>query len=254
MSNTSQITTGAFINSKYTKAEAVALAKLHREQDSYIKGTYGQNTPNGWKGCSVGCMAKGKHSDYPELFGIDTRIAYLSDKFFENLPAPEYKDWTVKLFESVKEGVDTTKVWYRFNHWLLLDEEHGVIRFNKDPSISTIGNLLLKVAEGENVTIDQWLSARKNAYTAAAAAYAAYAAAYAAAYDAAAYAAAAYDAAAYAAAAADTAYAAAAAAAYAAAYAADTAAAYAADTAAYARIKHYQVMVDKLCYFLSGGI
>ena len=229
MSNTSQITTGAFINSKYTKAEAVALAKLHREQDSYIKGTYGQNTPNGWKGCSVGCMAKGKHSDYPELFGIDTRIAYLSDKFFENLPAPEYKDWTVKLFESVKEGVDTTKVWYRFNHWLLLDEEHGVIRFNKDPSISTIGNLLLKVAEGENVTIDQWLSVRKNAYITAAA----YAAAYT------------TTAAAYAAYAADTAY-------DADAYAAYAADAYAADAAS--RIRHYQVMAGKLCYFLSGGI
>ena len=280
----------AFTNTTFTKESAVGLAKLHQEQDDFIRGAYGEETPTGWKGCSVGCMAKGKHGDYCTLFGIDPKIAYLSDKFFENIT--DFKGWTVKLFESVKEGSDTTIAYYKFMHWLLLDKEHGVVKHNKHSSILQVGALFLAASLGESVTQQQWkesANAAANAANAAAntanaaantAAYAAANAAYAAAYAAntAAYAAvnAAYAAAyatadaaaiaAYAAAnaayatadaAANAAYAAAANAAYAAAYAASAAAnatAYATNAASVsARTAPFNIMADKLCYFLAGN-
>jgi hypothetical protein len=223
----------AFVNSSYTKAEAVALAEQHRLQDSYLKGTYGKDTPAGWRGCSVGCMAKGKHEDYPALFSIDARIAYLSDAIFEGLPSPDYKDWTVKLFESVQEGIDTKLVWYRFTYWMLANAEHGVYRYSQNPAIIAVAELLRKASAGAEVSPIEWEAAADAADAAYAAAYSAYAGAYAAysAYTAAAYTAAAADAV-------DAAY----------------AAVRAAYTAADACTKHYQLMSDKLCYFLAGGV
>ena len=219
----------AFTNTIHTKASAVALAIWHQQQDSYLRGSYGEATPKGWKGCMVGCLAEGKnHSKFPELFGIDTRIAHLSDKFFENLD--EYKDWPVKLISSVKEGVDTTNAWYRFMHWMLIVHQHGVVKAKDTPELRAVGKLFERAIAGDIPTAKQWEEA---AYAAADAANAAYAAAYAAGY-----------------AAANAAYANAANAAY--ANAAN--AAYAADAAyAIARKQHYKIMADKLCYFLGGG-
>ena len=37
----------AFTNTTHTKESAVALAKLHRTQDDYIHGTYGEATNDG---------------------------------------------------------------------------------------------------------------------------------------------------------------------------------------------------------------
>ena len=180
----------AFTNTIHTKESAVALAKQHQEQDNYIRGTYGNKTPTGWKGCSVGCMAKGKHADYVELFGIDPKIAHLSDKFFEKII--DFRGWTVKLFASVEEGGDTTLAYYKFMHWLILDEEHGVVKYNRSASVLEVGTLFLNASKGEMATQEQW----------SAATYAAYAATY----------------------------------------------------AAYAVcLNHYDIMADKLCYFLAGG-
>ena len=208
----------AFTNTTHTKESAVALAKLHRTQDDYIRGTYGEATNDGgWKGCSVGCMAKGNHGDYPALFGIDTRVSYLSDRFFENIAG--YKDWTVELFESIKEGSDTTIAYYKFMHWMLTDPEHGVTRFNNHKSINKVADLFFMASKGEVVTRKQW----SDAYAAASAASAADAAS--------------------AASAASAAYAA-----YAAYAASAASAAYAAS-----RKSHYEIMSKKLCYFLAGN-
>jgi hypothetical protein len=211
----------AFGNSTYSKTEAVALAEQHRLQDSYLQGTYGKDTPKGWRGCSVGCMAQGKHDDYPELFGIDARIAHLSDVIFESLPSPDYKDWTVKLFESVQEGIDTKQVWYRFTYWMLADAEHGVYRYSQNPAIIAVAELFRKAAQGAEVSQEEWKAVDNTAHAAAARAAIYAARAYIGAY---AYAARAY------------------------------AAADAADAACAARTKHYQLMADSLCYFLAGGV
>ena len=222
----------AFVDTIHTKPSAVALATWHQEQDSYLQGRYGEATSEGWKGCMVGCLAEGKnHSKFPELFGIDTGIAHLSDKFFENIT--DYKSWPVKLISSVKEGIDTTNAWYRFMHWMLMDNQHGVVKVKDSPEIRAVGKLFERAIAGDMSTAQQWRDASN------AAADAAYAAAAAAADAAAA------DAANAAAAAADAAYA---------VYAANAAANAANAANAATRKRHYEIMADKLCYFLGGGV
>jgi hypothetical protein len=136
------------------------------------------------------------------------------------------------LFESAKEGVDTKQVWYRFTYWMLADADHGAYKSSKNSAIIAVAELLRKASAGAEVSQKEWEAA------AAAGAYAYADAAYASAY----------------AAGAATTYAAGAAAAYAASSAADAADAYAASSAADARIRHYPIMADKLCYFLAGDV
>lgn len=245
-----------FTNTEFTKQQAVDLAKAHQEADAFTQKTYGQyNESTGmWNGCSVGCMAKGNnHSGYESKFGIDKRIAYLSDRIFENLKQGEHKNFTLDLFESIPENIDSTKVYYQFMHWLLVDSEFGVIQFSKNKSVvENVANLYQRAIVGDYPTRDDWSKARKKAYAETYAAYAAKA------YAAAGYAAADYadaaDAAGYAAADATAAaadYDAAdyddyAAAAYAAGYAAADAAYAAAAAYVYDRTKHYRIMRDKL--------
>ena len=217
----------AFIDCKYSKEQAVALAWQHYNQDQYLKGTYGKGvygTPK-FKGCSVGCMANGMHINYPELFGVIPQIAYLSDAIFEGLDVPESALWTPQLFESIQAGSDTQVIFHKFMHFILVDPDHGVIRFNDCDEIKNVAELHLKAANGEVITDAAW---RDAAYVARAAARAAYAAADAAYVARVAYVAYVAARAAYVARAAD-------------------AAAYAARSAtADAREKHFQIMRDKL--------
>ena len=148
----------AFINCKYTKEQAVQLAWQHYKQDQYLKGTYGEGVygTSGFKGCSVGCMADGLHHNYPELFGISPQIAYLSDSIFEGLNEPESAMWTPQLFEAIQRGSDTKAIFHKFTHFILVDPEHGVSRFNDCDEIKNIAKLHLKTANGEIITDAQW--------------------------------------------------------------------------------------------------
>ena len=166
----------AFINCKYTKEQAVALAWQHYKQDQYVKGTYGDGEygTTEFKGCSVGCMANGLHSNYTELFGVIPQIAYLSDAIFEGLNVPESALWTPQLFEAIQVGSDTQVIFHKFMHFILVDSEHGVSRFNDCDEIKHVAELHLKAASGEEITAEAWIAAAAyGAHAARAAAHAA---------------------------------------------------------------------------------
>lgn len=168
----------AFVNCKYTKEQAVALAWQHYKQDQFIQGTYGNGeygTPE-FKGCSVGCMANGMHDNYTKLFGIVPQIAYISDSIFEGLNVPESALWTPQLFEAIQVGSDTKVIFHKFTHFNLVDPEHRVIRFNECDEIKNVAELHLKAANGEVITDAAWRDAAYVARAAARAADAAYAA------------------------------------------------------------------------------
>lgn len=152
----------AFENTQHTKASAIALAQWHTDHDRFVSGDYGKIEGEGWRGCSVGCMASGKnHSQFPKLFGIDVRIAYLADRIFEGLSqdSTEQKEWTLKLFSSVREGRNTTQVWYQFAHFLLVDPEFGVSRFNNNANITKVVDLCKAAANGDVISSKQWQAA-----------------------------------------------------------------------------------------------
>lgn len=152
----------AFINCKYTKEQAVALAWQHYKQDQYLKGTYGDGEygTTEFKGCSVGCMANGLHSNYPELFGVIPQIAYLSDAIFEGLNIQESALWTPQLFEAIQVGSDTKSIFHKFMHFILVDPKHGVNRFSDCKEIKHVADLHLKAASGEEITNEVWTAAR----------------------------------------------------------------------------------------------
>ena len=70
-------------------------------------------------------------------------------------------------------------------HWLILDEEHGVVKYNRSASVLEVGTLFLNASKGEMATQERW-SAAANAANAVC-------------------------------------------------------------------LSHYDIMADKLCYFLAGG-
>jgi hypothetical protein len=226
----------AFHNDPQLKQDLLAEVEKHRLADSIIKGTYGEFEGSQFKGCAVGCSLKSyanikgielstsDHGLYENNFGIPRILARLEDRIFEGLPDDLSQTWPERFFNAIKPGADLTKVWPKFAIWLLIDAEHGVIKYASRPDCRSA---IQRVAElyQSNGTKEEFRAAA--AAAAYAAAYAAYAAADAA--DAAA------DAAAYAAADA----------AYAAADAAD-AAADAADAAADARQKAFVVQSEKL--------
>lgn len=78
---------------------------------------------------------------------------------------------------AIKIGADVSLVVSKFMHWLLVDAEHGVIKFSKNkPILQVVADLYKRKIDGENVGINEWLAASKNA-AASADASAAYASA-----------------------------------------------------------------------------
>ena len=66
------------------------------------------------------------------------------------------------------------KVRDKFLHWLLVDEEHGVIKFAENKKvIQDVADLYLRKINGEQVTKEEWQKADATAADAAAAAAAA---------------------------------------------------------------------------------
>ncbi len=236
----------AFHGKPAVKRKYLTRVRKHRSADDIVAGQYWEEDKYGrFKGCAVGCtLHSSNHSAYETELGIPTILARLEDRLFEGLHANSCKKearlWPERFLAAIKPGADLSLVWPKFAHWMLVDEETGVIRHAKSErsreAIRGVAELFDRWQLGCKPSADDFKAARITA-----AAYAAYAAADAA--DAAAYAAAA-DAAYAAAAAADAAYAAAAD-----AYAAAADAAYAAD----ARKSRYLGMAEKLLEILAAS-
>jgi hypothetical protein len=246
----------AFHGNSAIKGKYLERVKQHAVMDEIVKGQYW----NYGKGCAVGCtIHSDKHDNYETELGIPTLLAYLEDRIFENLPNDLAMTWPLRFLEAIGVGTDLELVWPKFAHWLLVDPDHGVVRFNKHQSILDAASLLNRWIDGNKPDLSEWRDAAAAAD--AAVSYAAAAVSYAASYaDAAADAA--YDAS-YADAAADAAYDDAAAAydaaavsyaasAYTAAAVSYAASAYAAAYAGYgyARKKHFVIMSEKLLQLL----
>jgi len=232
----------AFHGKQEIKDKYVARVKAHESADEIAQGYYWEKG----KGCAVGCTIHGRdHHSYEVELGIPTAIALLEDRIFEGLPNDIAKGFPLRFLEAIPVAADLSMLVPKMMLWLLIDENHGVIKHGSEKgklAIQSVSDLYIRKIAGETVTVSEWLIARKSAAADAAAAYAAT-------YDAAAT----YAAAATAAATAAT-YDAATAATYDAATA-DAAAAYAAtaDAAAAddARKSHFIAQADYLIILLS---
>ena len=179
-----------FHNDPSIKAKYLARVKAHQEADEIIQGHYWQKG----KGCAVGCTIEGdNHRKYKTELGVPENIAYLEDRLFELMSNEDAKLFPYKFLDIIPVGVDLEKnnIIPKFLHWLLVDEQYGVINFaNTDDSknaVLNVADLLHKKINGKRVTKKQWIAAAAAAAARAAVARAAAAHAAAAAYAAADY-------------------------------------------------------------------
>ena len=168
----------AFENTVATKEQLGANLQAHFAADHFRQGRYWE----GGKGCAVGCSLVdfgGKpdnHADYERLFGIPRVLARLEDGIFEGLPIEDAKTWPLRFVDAIRPGADLSMVWPRFAVWLLVDNEHGVVKFASEKSkiaIEAVADLYSRQIAGETVTRDQFDQAARYAAAAYAAAYAA---------------------------------------------------------------------------------
>jgi len=162
----------AFTNTIVTKAQAVASMEAHRAADQITQGVYWQDG----KGCAVGCMihdfrpgSEDRHGLFPELFGIPTEIARLTDTIFEKLPNEDAKDFPLAFIVAIPEGADLGLVATRFKRFLLT----GVVQFDREanPEVAAavdgvIGLLDRKIA-GDEPSEKQWYATWYDTWSAA---------------------------------------------------------------------------------------
>jgi len=167
----------AYNNDESLKQALLAEVAKHRIADAIIKGTYGDADDKKFMGCAVGCslnsynLIKGvkqstsDHGRYEE-FGIPRILARLEDRIFEGLPEAERKVWPEKFLSAAKTGADLTGVWRKFAMWLLIDAEHGVIKYASNPNARSAIQRVADLYES-NGTKEQFRKARAAAYAAA---------------------------------------------------------------------------------------
>jgi len=229
----------SYHNSAELKEKIINQLQMHYDLDQIIQGTYWENG----KGCALGCIMhqngtedEGIHISMQKELGIIQPIPRLIDRIFEGLDNEMAKEFPLKVMKAIPVGNDLSQVWSKFAVWLLIDDEHGVIRHAKTDgaknAIKNVTNLYERKLKCDPIKNQEWREASRDTYAAVA------------------YAGAAYDAASYVGANAADAYAADA---YAAAAAhASYAAAAAADAyAAGEKKNHYKIMADKLIELVS---
>jgi len=152
----------AYINTKFTRVQAIGMMRDHMDHDRLVKGLYWEDG----KGCDIGCLTGGSnHNLFPEYFGQPEHLAYLFDVIFEGLPTDKAIEWPLAHIEAVAEGADLSIVWNRFAHWLLVDKEHGVIRFcdgdeGARAAVELMASLHARSVAGDAPSEMEWDAAR----------------------------------------------------------------------------------------------
>jgi len=71
------------------------------------------------------------HEQQQTLLNIDSRLMYLQDAIFENLPYNEVQPFTLQFWNAIRVGSDLTLIWPTFAIWLLKQaSEHEQTVFN----------------------------------------------------------------------------------------------------------------------------
>ena len=163
----------AYHNQQSIKDTYITRVQAHRAADELIKGVYRDDEYAGvWRGCAVGCtLHSDDHDAYETELGIPRQLALLEDAIFEGLPEPKHLEWPERFLSVIQVGADLSVVHHQFTVWLLLDEQHGVIRFLETDEeralMRRIANLHERSMEGNRPSEDEWDAAWAAAWAAA---------------------------------------------------------------------------------------
>jgi len=115
-------------------------------------------------GCFIGCsLHSGKHSDFERLLGLPRWFAHLGEFIFEGLCPDRAVDFPLAVYDALPVGVPwerfSREVRSRFMLWLIVDERHGVVRWNDDPRVLAVGTLLARSCAADEPTPEEWAAA-----------------------------------------------------------------------------------------------
>jgi hypothetical protein len=137
----------SYHNDPKVKEFHVQLAKHHYDADMLRTGTYGEDD-NGFKACSVGCMAHDinpedldYHAVVADSAGWPEWLVKLSDSMFDGLPNGERNRFHVDLREAIPVGVNLEPV----RHKLALCRLDRLIAMQSKNKGSGVGNIIDQV-------------------------------------------------------------------------------------------------------------
>ena len=160
----------AFHGKQEIKDKYIARLKAHYEADEIVQGVYWE----AGKGCAVGCILhSGNHNAFEQELGIPEFFAHLVDNIFENLSNEDAKELPLQFLEAIPVGADLSKVPSKFLYWLLVDKEHGVVKFADGEglkAIQAVAGLHKRRLKGDEPTPAAWSAAWSAAWAARAAA------------------------------------------------------------------------------------
>ena len=162
----------AFHGKQEIKDEYIKRLQDHYDADEIVKGVYWEDG----KGCAVGCtLHSDDHKAYEVELGIPEVLARLEDSIFEGLSPKDAKEFPLNFLNAVNVGSDLSQVGDKFLHWLLVDPEHGVLKYASNKKVvQDVADLYERKINGETINRDVWGAASSAAYGASSAsAYAA---------------------------------------------------------------------------------
>ena len=140
----------AYYNDPKIKNDILSQLADHASADQIVKGQYWKNG----KGCAVGCtIHSGNHMDYEDRFGIPVMLARLEDRIFEGLPNEAAMKWPTRFMSAIEPGADLSLVGWKFQYWLLTDEEvnPGINHPLVKDSIKQCADVLIPLTKGQPV-------------------------------------------------------------------------------------------------------
>jgi len=156
----------AYLNQPELKISTINAMQADIAAERLVKGHYWQEDKG--NGCFVGCVIRGnQHSKFEDKLGIPRILARLADTIFESLPYEDSKKFSLDFLESIKVGANLDNVWPKFAYFLLVDGEHGVIKFARSErskkSIQDVADMYQRKINGEIIDANRWLELRRAA-------------------------------------------------------------------------------------------
>ena len=159
----------AFHNDSAIKAKYLARVQAHREADQLIQGT-------GWeletsKGCAVGCTLEAyDHSRYPIELGIPVNLAYAEDHIFERLPKDLAMAWPERFLTAIPIGADLSLVVDKAVLWMREQDVPPDDLPAEDAARSAeLTQLFRRRIDGDEPTVEEWMTIERAARAARAA-------------------------------------------------------------------------------------
>ena len=153
----------AFVNTKYTKDETIAIIEGHIQAETLIVGVYWEADTQ--SGCHVGCLIHGfNYRLFESYFGIDPRVAILCDVIHERLPDHNSRvDFFRRAIPSIPIGADTSEVLHRLEHWMLVDPQYVHLAYDQNKAkIASIAKLDNRISEVDVLSnwsmVSEWIT------------------------------------------------------------------------------------------------